>query len=427
VANFTLIRALGWALKSRLWNYEIQEIDTRITKTINAADGSSHAPSSQIVVHGSGMEITPLESTDADLDIGSGHAVDFLSGSELILRSGAALSARTGSTVGLYGATAVADGGAGGTNGTLYIGFAVLGDGHLIVTQYGDLTVQSGAAVAFDAGSAVSDRGTWTIGQDSAWSRSGASGHLATETFGDYSTLTFSGSGANGGQLIIAANGKLNLNLGATSTWANGSTITDNGAALTKTAGTWAFNGSSIISLAGTSKIAVGSTATIDFTSGAELTGTMLIPSSATFNLHADLNRQGADIPFGSTAYRAHRVELTLPAGGGSFTPTTSETYYLPTIPSGGSDIVLTLGTPSKPIDVYFYSRNVGDALALGHDYIIKANSGPTELARFRNFYYSPGVLGFRYTGSTWIVICAMADGAEYNNSTGGTGTFVWG
>lgn len=58
MANFSLLRAnlaawVGAVLSSEFWAF-----DERISKTINASEGSTHAPTSPIVIGGDGIEVT---------------------------------------------------------------------------------------------------------------------------------------------------------------------------------------------------------------------------------------------------------------------------------------------------------------------------------------------------------------------------------
>lgn len=60
MANFPLLRAnlAAWAVGSDLAQSEIWALDEGRQKTINATDGSTHAPSTQIVLGGSGLSVT---------------------------------------------------------------------------------------------------------------------------------------------------------------------------------------------------------------------------------------------------------------------------------------------------------------------------------------------------------------------------------
>lgn len=58
MANFTRLRASGlWVPGSTILQAELEQIDDDRTKTINATDGSTHAPTTQIVIGGSGFAV----------------------------------------------------------------------------------------------------------------------------------------------------------------------------------------------------------------------------------------------------------------------------------------------------------------------------------------------------------------------------------
>lgn len=210
MANFTLIRALGWAIRSRLLSSEMAQIDADRTRTINADSGSNHTPTTRIQVHGQGMDIAPLVSADLRAHVANGHFLEFDTGSALLidpgvtatlkstllvdhatggalgiisfsaaaladflanssaifraaaaldLKSGASLFAENGTNVVFGGHTYVADQAGGGTTGTLYVGDSLLGAGHFVITQYGDGTVQSGGLVTVASGGTVTFTG----------------------------------------------------------------------------------------------------------------------------------------------------------------------------------------------------------------------------------------------------------------------------
>jgi hypothetical protein len=52
MANWSLLRAFGWALKSRLWHYEMEAFDDWNTKVPNFTEGSSHSTSGDVVLDG---------------------------------------------------------------------------------------------------------------------------------------------------------------------------------------------------------------------------------------------------------------------------------------------------------------------------------------------------------------------------------------
>lgn len=288
MANFALIRALGWALKSKLLHSEMAQIDSDRTKAPNFAEGSSHISTGQVILHGLGAEITPLVSTDADLTIGSGHKVDFLSGANLYfesgstgtVKSGATFDAKDGSTtlfeggagggssVGLAGKTLVADFGFGGTNGIVTIGSAIFGVGSIVLSAFGQIIAQSGSVVRLFPGSALSDSGsTSTI--------SGSSGNVAAWTWGDYSTLDIGGTGIHGAIVSLNPNGHFNI-AGGAGAWSSG-TITDTGLTYNKSGGTWTLSGTGAINLSGTTALTVGSTAKLLFTAGGAIQETALL------------------------------------------------------------------------------------------------------------------------------------------------------
>jgi hypothetical protein len=109
----------------------------------------------------------PLAVTDGDVPVGghldvegtirinSGGNVDVKSGGYAYVRSGGQIDVKSGGVavvepggfLDLAGQMIVADFGSGGGNGTILLGDAFGGAGHLVVTQYGDLTVQAGGNV----------------------------------------------------------------------------------------------------------------------------------------------------------------------------------------------------------------------------------------------------------------------------------------
>jgi hypothetical protein len=89
MANFPLIRDLGWAFKSKFLSSEAEEMDDRFTKVPNFAEGSSHTSTGKVELYGEGAEVTPFVSDDADLRIDSDHEVRWLAGSSLVVMPGA--------------------------------------------------------------------------------------------------------------------------------------------------------------------------------------------------------------------------------------------------------------------------------------------------------------------------------------------------
>jgi hypothetical protein len=69
MANFVTVRVGGvWAGNSALLSTEMEEIDSRWPKLINAADGSTHAPTAPIILGGAGLNVTGLLDVDGDLE-----------------------------------------------------------------------------------------------------------------------------------------------------------------------------------------------------------------------------------------------------------------------------------------------------------------------------------------------------------------------
>ncbi len=216
MANFPLLRALGWALKSRVLSSELQAWDAQFTKCPNFADGSSHIATNQVILHGAGAEITPLESNDLTAVVPSGSSITFQNGSILMIesgtiatlrstltvdhtstytgnivyseaafsdyltgalayfrtgaildmKSGAELRSEPGAIARFLGSVLISDQGAGGTNGILTVGGVsgtYAGAGRILVTSAGDVIVQSGGELKAQAGSVVWLDGDTTV------------------------------------------------------------------------------------------------------------------------------------------------------------------------------------------------------------------------------------------------------------------------
>jgi hypothetical protein len=192
VANFTLIRALGFSPLTRLLASEMQQISVNGTKTINAADGSSHAPSSQIVIGGSGLKLTgatalELDATsvatqDADgifnwngvQNVGANAQVNFAGSSgsalaELELNEYSVLDANSLSSVVLHGGSKLTV-----INGTAF-------------TMNSTMTVEAGTGLINLGG--TSGSGALNVNASSSLTVNGTSGSDAQLFIGEYGIL----------------------------------------------------------------------------------------------------------------------------------------------------------------------------------------------------------------------------------------------
>jgi hypothetical protein len=134
MANFPRIRSPGfWVQASTVLPAEFEEYDATRPKLINAEDGSTHAPTSQIVIAGDGMRISgPTRFDDTTLQV-------FQSGGGLMIAAGAELT--------------------------------VAGDATISGT--GTFTLSNGAEVIYESGSTISGSlfqltGSYTFNSDTA-------------------------------------------------------------------------------------------------------------------------------------------------------------------------------------------------------------------------------------------------------------------
>lgn len=393
MANWTLLRALGFALKSRLYSFEMEDVDTFLTKVPNFAEGSDHSSSAPVKLGGSGLWLYgPFRSDDVatiygrmnfDHTEGLGHA-NWRTGTVSTWETGAQCAWQAGTVLSITGTS----------NTTLQLS---------VFTSRWDF---SGSKLNFNSGSLVNGNAgsTW------AWAGTGLAATVLS--FGAYTTLGLVGTSLGHAIINFGAFSELNMTAASAGSFALGVPIADS-SSWTRSAGTHLFTGTSLLQFAGSSGITIGSGITID-ASGANLIGTYNVGSStwnvtgaawtfgsgSTLSVNTDILRTKADIPTGTGAFRAHRAAVDIPTSG-TMNVTVGDAFRIPNNNSG--DLTVTLATPSEPTWAVFYST---DNFASSSSFLfnIRANGGVNPLVVFDGTTHqgAASVVLF-WTGFNWI------------------------
>jgi hypothetical protein len=168
VANFLRVKPLGWSLFDILLSALMNQLDIDHTKAINGDDGSSHAPVSQIVLAGAGLEMlgSPLDITTsganvgmlninglAELHVKAGGFAFIDNAGELDVDTGGIVSFSPGSDLVIGGTETIASGGLIQVNNGGDVNFDSGGD--LLIKSGALETVASGGKVTAAIGSTV--------------------------------------------------------------------------------------------------------------------------------------------------------------------------------------------------------------------------------------------------------------------------------
>jgi len=177
MANFVRLRPpLGWVFASTVSPAEFEEFDDIRPKLINAADGSTHACSSQIILGGAGLWVSGPsrldDITEAALDP-AGGTFTVSPGATLTVAGGAADSGEILVTDGVFpglitleqNTVLTAKGGA-----TIHVDVSAIEvvDGVLQVANGGILSVSLGGTVIINNGATLNSVGT-TVFSSSTW------------------------------------------------------------------------------------------------------------------------------------------------------------------------------------------------------------------------------------------------------------------
>lgn len=393
MANWTLLRALGFALKSRLYSAEMEDVDTFLTKVPNFAEGSDHSSSAPVKLGGSGLWLYgPFRSDDVatiygrlylDHSEGLGHTI-FGTGTGTTWQSGAQVSWLAGSVLSITGTD----------NTTLQLS---------VFTSRWDIY---GSKLNFNSGSIVNGNA------GSTWAWAGSWLAATALSFGAYTTLQLIGTSLGHAVINFGAFAELNMTAASSASFGSGVAIADS-SSWTRSAGTHLFTGTSLLQFAGSSGITVGSGVTLD-ASGMNLVGTFNVGSSvwnltgaawtfgsgSTLNVNTDILRTKADIPTGTAAFRAHRAAVDIPTSG-TMSVTVGDAFRIPNNNSG--DLTVTLATPSEPTWAVFYSTD-NFASSSSFFFNIRANGGVDPLVVFNGVTHqgAASVVLF-WTGFNWI------------------------
>lgn len=289
MANWTLLRALGWTAKTRLYAAEMETIDTWLVKVPNFQDGSTHTGTGAVTLAGTGGFVctAPFTGTKCQITVPTGKTIELTgsgainagasstitgsSGAQILgafrlgpdavwtcngssghvaqvvygqystctLQSGAGFTCNSGSifTIG-SGCTVAITVGGGGNPGSI----TIAGSGAININAVGQLNINTAFA---------------TLGSDAVLTCNGSSGHVAQVIFGQYSTCTVQsgsgitcnsgsvftlgsgcfvtatiGGGGNAGSLTIGADGDVVRASGSTDTYQSGASLTCNDGAI---------------------------------------------------------------------------------------------------------------------------------------------------------------------------------------------------
>lgn len=386
MANWTLLRALGFAIKSRLWNYEMNAIDEYLVKTPNFSDGSTHTATGVVTLAGAGMHVSGAFTADS-------AAITISSGKTLTIASGGTITTISGSTSTFAGAATV----------TSTWAFSGAGKATFAGSTAWDITagtsyVRAGAvisvfgAVSIDAGGAfTSSDPTVTGSWDGVWTFSSSSqtDFNTSATLNIFTTaatikpgakVTVDGSGGSVAEILFSgANAKLNIN---------------NGQFIAQGASSVAITGTSTLSVFGTVAITLGSSTTTTDASTRTRSG----PETLNGNNATTSYRQ----VFPSNATQTLTVEH-------------GDTFYCP---SGvNADITYTLAQPSpiKALRAKFKRKLSGTETG---DIWIATHTGPTNIVRFNvgNTTEAGAEVEYNVAASRWEPLL-------WSGNVGGTST----
>lgn len=184
--NFVNVRiGAVWASLSVLLSSEMALIDSQLKKAINGDDGSTHAPSTQIVIGGAGASFT------GDLFASSVKQLDIVTGG-----TGFSIGANAVGTIKNLGTLTVASGGL----------IQVLASGNFAVNNNGTATLQSGSILNVVAGAVLNIHASATIDTGSTWTFAGAGAGIRI------------GDGVAVGLMTVTTGSSLAINAGGTLT-----------------------------------------------------------------------------------------------------------------------------------------------------------------------------------------------------------------
>lgn len=275
MANWTLIFPLGVPLKGIYPSAAKQTEDERWPNVPNMKDGSSHAPTAQIIVTGLGMSITPLVSTNANLDVVNTKAITW--------KTGSLLKTEAGSTTTLEGVGEIKSTYTISATGKIQTS----GAGKIFVETSGEFQVKSGGKFTLDSGAIVS----MNLGGAAA------------------AALTF-----------LDANGAATWASASVALWQNGSHFTVSGGAFANitigsgNAGSLSLGALATFSVLSScvSSIAIGASSTFSTAAGSSVTANIGTGGTVgTLNLGAlsTTNLQGAFIPGVGGSMSLRRVQ----------------------------------------------------------------------------------------------------------------------
>lgn len=311
MANFPRVRAEGeWDDLSTLTGEEMESFDDHQSKTINADDGSSHSPTTQINLGGEGLNVTgPFEAGDAAIAIPFGKVLAVLGnvelGSTAVLRAFADSLVRIDASalLALFGTQEVK---ASALFHVLNLGVATFDAGSLLnifgtalVKSAAILRAESGGSIGIASGADLNIFGTGTVksgaavGVDSGGSIFAASGGYITINSGGFLDVFGTATVKSGAAVDVFG----------TATIKSAAALDVFGTATVKAAATLDVYGVANIRSAG--ELDVLSGGLVDVKSGGELKAR----SGATVTLlsGSTVARSGAEVLSGDDAYTSVR------------------------------------------------------------------------------------------------------------------------
>lgn len=225
MANFPRVRPGGfWTLFSVLFSSEMETFDDRQSKTINAFAGSTHAPTSQIVIGGSGLRVTDhFELTGTTHEVHSGAVMTWDAGSFF------------------------------NSEGTIQLGNTS------IITATGSVwNLTTDTVVTFDASSFLNVEGTVQLGSSSVMTATNSAWAFA-------------------GTTVVTVNSTAFLHVDGTFRLRSGSIGTVTDASLT-------IQGASTFAIAGTTAVTLGSGVTVADAATTTKTGTTALQAQTIYS-----------------------------------------------------------------------------------------------------------------------------------------------